>query len=300
MVRPYRIHLTEEQRAELRSLVSSGTAPTRLLTRARILLKADHGAGGPGWGNAAIALAVDVHRPTGRRIRRQFVTDGLPATLARTGPDRMYPRTLYGTQEAHLIALTCGTPPDRAGVLNAAAAGRSAGPTQDPRGRVIRGGPPGLAANTVKPHLGEQWCFAPTADPDFVAAMEDVLAVYERLYDPTHPVVCLDETSHQLPSDTRPSQTVTPGRVARSDPEHVRGGVANLFLVTSPFGAGAMRRSVGSAPESTSPTASGSWSTSTTPMPSGSCWCATSSTPTRPPRCMPPSYPTRRDGWARS
>ena len=66
--------------------------------------------------------------------------------------------------------------------------------------------------------------------------MDDVLAVYERPYDPTHPVVCLDETSRQLLADTRPSRPVTLGRPTRHDPEYVRGGVVNLFLVPEPLG----------------------------------------------------------------
>ena len=65
--------------------------------------------------------------------------------------------------------------------------------------------------------------------------MEDVLAVYERPDDAARPVVCLDGTSRQLLADTRPSQPATPGQVARHDPEYVRGGVANLFLVTEPL-----------------------------------------------------------------
>ena len=65
--------------------------------------------------------------------------------------------------------------------------------------------------------------------------MEDVLAVYERPYDPASPVVCLDETSRQLLADSRPSQPATPGQVVRHDPEYVRGGVANRFLVTEPL-----------------------------------------------------------------
>ena len=115
MAYPYRVALTAEQRAELRTLVGSGSAPARMLTRARILLKADHGEGGPSWSDAAIAAALDVHRHTVLRIRRQFVTDGLVATLARKRPDRHYPRALDGAQEAQeaqLIALTCGTPPE--------------------------------------------------------------------------------------------------------------------------------------------------------------------------------------------
>jgi len=65
--------------------------------------------------------------------------------------------------------------------------------------------------------------------------MEDVLAVYERPYDPSRPVVCLDETSRQLLADARPSLPPAPGRAARHDPEYVRGGVANLFLATEPL-----------------------------------------------------------------
>ena len=48
MAYPYRITLTEAQRAQLRTLVGSGVGPARMLTRARILLKVDHGEGGPG------------------------------------------------------------------------------------------------------------------------------------------------------------------------------------------------------------------------------------------------------------
>lgn len=76
---------------------------------------------------------------------------------------------------------------------------------------------------------------APTADPAFVWQMEDVLSVYERPRDPARPVVCLDETSRQLLGEVRAPLPPAPGRPARHDPEYVRGGVANLFLVTEPL-----------------------------------------------------------------
>src|SRR5918998_5685510 len=109
---PYRVSLTEAQRAELRGLVGAGVAPARKLTRARILLKADHGEGGPGWSDAAIAGALDVHPGTVQRIRRQFVAEGLAAALERKRPDRVYERALDGAQEAQLVALACGAPPE--------------------------------------------------------------------------------------------------------------------------------------------------------------------------------------------
>ena len=112
MAYPYRVALTAEQRAELRGLVGAGTAPARTLARARILLKADRGEGDPGWSDVAIAGALDVNPSTVLRVRRQFVAEGLAATLARKRPDRVYERRLDGRQEAHLVALACSAPPD--------------------------------------------------------------------------------------------------------------------------------------------------------------------------------------------
>jgi transposase len=112
MAYPYRVVLDDDQRAHLRTLVGSGVAPARLLTRARVLLKADHGEGGPGWSDAAIAGALDLHPSTVQRIRRQFAREGLEATLERKRPDRVYARALDGRQEAHLVALACATPPE--------------------------------------------------------------------------------------------------------------------------------------------------------------------------------------------
>ena len=62
--------------------------------------------------------------------------------------------------------------------------------------------------------------------------MEDVLAVYQRPYDPLRPVVCLDETSRQVLADTRDPLPVAPGRPARHDPEYERKGVVNCFLAS--------------------------------------------------------------------
>lgn len=112
MAYPYRVELTEVQRAQLRGLVGSGIAPARMFTRARILLKANHGEGGPGWADAAIAAALDVSTSTVQRVRRQFVVEGLAAALERKRPDRFYERRLDGTAEARLIALACSVPPD--------------------------------------------------------------------------------------------------------------------------------------------------------------------------------------------
>ncbi len=65
--------------------------------------------------------------------------------------------------------------------------------------------------------------------------MEEVLAVYTRPYDPTRPVVCLDETSKQLVSETRTPLPAEPGQPERVDYEYERQGTANLFMAVEPL-----------------------------------------------------------------
>jgi hypothetical protein len=108
----YIVILTEADRAQLRTLIGQGTAPARQLAHARILLKANQGEGGPGWTDAAIAGAVEVHSATVGRVRRAFVEEGLVAALERKAPSRTYTRTLDGAGEARLVAMACGSPPD--------------------------------------------------------------------------------------------------------------------------------------------------------------------------------------------
>ncbi len=106
----YIVHLPESERSELERLIAAGAAPARKLMHARILLKADRGPAGPAWVDTAIAEAVEVSQPTIARVRRQYVEQGLAAALNRRAPRRAYRRKLDGAQEAHLIALACGTP----------------------------------------------------------------------------------------------------------------------------------------------------------------------------------------------
>jgi DDE superfamily endonuclease len=80
----------------------------------------------------------------------------------------------------------------------------------------------------------------PKANAGFVAAMEDVLEVYARPYDPKRPQVCFDEGGKQLIGDVRPPLPVRPGSPRREDSEYERNGTANLFMAFEPL-AGARR-----------------------------------------------------------
>jgi len=77
------------------------------------------------------------------------------------------------------------------------------------------------------------WCVA-ELDAEYIARMEDLLALYEKPYAATEPVVCLDETPVSLHAEVRPSRPARPGHIAKRDTEYRRCGTANLFGVVEP------------------------------------------------------------------
>jgi hypothetical protein len=70
---------------------------------------------------------------------------------------------------------------------------------------------------------------------EFVAAMEDVLALYAMPYDKRYPMVCLDEKPVVLHADVRAGLPLAPGHVERRDYEYERHGTANLFVAVEPL-----------------------------------------------------------------
>ena len=104
------VRLTPEQRQELEKLVATGRRSAAMLTRARILLKAD--ADGDGWADDRIAEALDTSASTVARVRKKFVQQGLQAAIGRQRPTGRQYRKLDGAQEAQLAAVACSLPPE--------------------------------------------------------------------------------------------------------------------------------------------------------------------------------------------
>ncbi len=102
----YKVVLTSEERQQLEKLISSGIAPARKLTRARILLKVDEG-----LRKTAISQVLDVTDNTVTNVCRSFQSQRL-AAIERKTPDREYEHSLDGEAEAHLIAIACSAPPE--------------------------------------------------------------------------------------------------------------------------------------------------------------------------------------------
>lgn len=78
------------------------------------------------------------------------------------------------------------------------------------------------------------WC-VPALDAAYVERMQDVLAVYEKPYDPSEPVVCFDEKPVCLHQDKRTGSSVAPGKPAKRDYEYKRCGTANVFCAVEPL-----------------------------------------------------------------
>ncbi len=111
-VKKYVVRLEAEERSRLEAMIRKGKGAAQLLTKARILLKADVSEAGEGWSDSRIAGALDTSIPTIERTRRQLAEEGFDAVLTRkTNPKSARKRIFDGAAEARLIALTCGPAP---------------------------------------------------------------------------------------------------------------------------------------------------------------------------------------------
>lgn len=111
MQKKYIVRLSVQERATLKEIIKKLKGTSERFRRAQILLKADiHG---PGWNDQKIAEAFDCSRQTVENVRESLVTAGFEAALERkkreTPPRK---KLLDGAQEAKLIAMRLGSPPD--------------------------------------------------------------------------------------------------------------------------------------------------------------------------------------------
>ncbi len=108
----YVVRLTAEERGTLESLIAEKRAAADKLLRARMLLKANVGPGGPGWSDERIAEAFEVGLSTVHRLRQRLVEEGLEAALVRKPKSRHRTPKLDGEKEARFVVLACSSPPE--------------------------------------------------------------------------------------------------------------------------------------------------------------------------------------------
>ena len=111
MKKKYIVRLCEEERAILKEVIKKLKGSSQRVRRAQILLKAD--ADGPNWTDQRIAEAFSCRTQTVENVRESLVTNGFE--IAFNGKKRETPprkKLLDGEQEAKLIAMRLGPPPD--------------------------------------------------------------------------------------------------------------------------------------------------------------------------------------------
>jgi len=111
----YIVTLTDEERTVLEELINKGKNPAYKVNHARILLLADTNESGGGWKDGDISQALKISVATIERVRQRLVEQGMTAALNRKEQQNRKQRLLDGEKEAHLIALTCSSPPDGQG-----------------------------------------------------------------------------------------------------------------------------------------------------------------------------------------
>ena len=200
----YMVRLTPEERATVvdpgdhRASRCSEAAPCADPAQSRCRAKA--GAAGP---TRRLLRPWTPAPPPSIGCARPWVEQGLEAALARKRP--------YGPAvsqagwcpggPADRRGLQCA--PGRPGAVDAHVIGGQAGGTGRRRHHQCGVCPHHAQKNDLKPWQHKQWVIPPQANAAFVCAMEDVLEVYTRPYDPRRPQVCVDETSKQLVAETR-------------------------------------------------------------------------------------------------
>ena len=111
MEKKYVVRLSENERNHLNEVIKKLSGSSQKVRRAQILLKAD--ANGPNWTDAKIAEAFSCRTKTVENIRQRLVLGGFDQAL--NGKKRASPpikKRLNGEQEAQLIALRLGSPPE--------------------------------------------------------------------------------------------------------------------------------------------------------------------------------------------
>ena len=110
MRKKYVVRLTDAEREVLTGLLKKQRISAQKVRRARMLLKAD--ADGPNWTDAKIAEAFDCRTRSMENLRERLVTEGFEVALHGKPKSRVRGKVLDGEQEAKIIALRLGQPPN--------------------------------------------------------------------------------------------------------------------------------------------------------------------------------------------
>jgi transposase len=109
----YIVTLTKEERELLGDLASKGEHKSQKILNALILLGCDAGDYQINRSkNEEIAKVLNISMKKIDRVKKRFVEEGIDIALDKRKADRIYKKKADGDFEAHIIALSCGDPPE--------------------------------------------------------------------------------------------------------------------------------------------------------------------------------------------
>ena len=112
-MKKYTVTLTGEERRELEGIVKRGSHKAQKVINALILLGCDEGAFQTRRStNEEISRVLKISMRKIDRVKKRFVMEGLDIALNGHKGSRVYTKKADGDFEAHLIALSCSTPPE--------------------------------------------------------------------------------------------------------------------------------------------------------------------------------------------
>ena len=112
-MRKYIVTLTKDEREVLSALTSKGKHRSQKILNALILLGCDKGDYQENHStNEDMSRILNISMRKIDRVKKRFVEEGLDVTLNGKKSSRIYEKKIDGDFEAHLIAVSCGDPPE--------------------------------------------------------------------------------------------------------------------------------------------------------------------------------------------
>jgi transposase len=108
----YRVKLTNEERLELKEIISKGKAAAHKQTHARILLLSDEASSNGNKKDKEIVNVLDTSLRSVERVRKRFVEEGLDSAINPKPQKRYRSKKLDGVGEAFLVATACSKAPE--------------------------------------------------------------------------------------------------------------------------------------------------------------------------------------------